>query len=190
MLSTLSRNWGYVVVFLLVCIAIVLVVIRTTDKTDSPEYEALKAPPVPQALLEFDIKEKTYLDLLRKNPDDSEVLAALGDLYFENSRYEKAIDAYERTLKVNPEDADSYNDLGLAFHYTQKSDRAVETLRKGTEVDPSFPRVWLSLGFVLLANGRTEEAKEPLKKAADLEPRSEVGVEAQRLLGLIEKPPF
>ncbi|MBI5676581.1 MAG: tetratricopeptide repeat protein [Nitrospirae bacterium] len=116
------------------------------------------------------------------NPEE---LARLGDKYFENNRYPEAIEAYEKTLKLNPKDADTYNDLGLAFHYTAKPEKAVETLRKGTEVDPSFQRVWLSLGFVLAATGKGEEAKPALNKTVALDPNSTQGVEAKRLLGLI-----
>jgi tetratricopeptide (TPR) repeat protein len=117
---------------------------------------------------------------------DPEALSLLGDKYFETKRYAQAIELYKKVLELRPDDADTYNDLGLAYQYTGNSDLAIETLKKGTEVMPSLQRIWLSLGFVYMSSGNTDDAKSTLKKAVDMDPATEVGKEAERMLGLLK----
>ena len=113
---------------------------------------------------------------------DPQEMELLGDRYFENGQFDKAIELYEKVIGKDPKDVDTYNDLGLSYYYTQKTELAIETLRKGTDVNPLFQRIWLSLGFVLSSTGNLEEAKSALKNAVDLNPNNTVGKEATKML--------
>ena len=119
--------------------------------------------------------------------DDPEILARLGDSYFVEKNYERAIELYERTLKLNPEDVDSYNDLGLSLHYTGQSNQAVEILKTGAAKAPTFQRIHLTLGFIQMQRGDKKAAITALKKAVELKPDNTVGLEAKRMLGELEK---
>ncbi len=117
-----------------------------------------------------------------KLPDDAGSLAMLGEKYFQENRFMKAIEMFERVIKLDPDNVDAYNDLGLAYHYTGRSDIAVDRLRMGAVVGPSYQRIWLSLGFVLMAQGKTEDATLALQKAVELDPDSGAGREAKSML--------
>jgi tetratricopeptide (TPR) repeat protein len=118
-----------------------------------------------------------------KNP---QALALLGDQYFESSRFNQAIEIYKKVLELDPRDIDTYNDLGLAYQYVNRTDLAIDILQKGVKEGPSHQRIWLSLGFVYMSAGNNAEAKKALKKAAELNPRTDIGQEAIRMLGLIQ----
>jgi tetratricopeptide (TPR) repeat protein len=174
-------HWIVLGVLLVVFSAVVLVSTRSryTRETETGVIR-ISPPQVPD--LQTGTEEKQLLEQVEKNPENPEYFARLGDLYFESSRYEQAIEMYKRALNLNPQDADTYNDMGLALYYTGRSDLAIDTLKKGAEVSPSYQRVWLSLGFVLMSSGRNEEAAKALTKAHDLAPYSPMGREAKGML--------
>jgi len=60
-------------------------------------------------------------------------------------------------------------------------------LRTGADRAPEFQRIWLSLGFVSAQAGQREQARAALIRAQSLDPQSDVGVEAGRLLGLLDQ---
>jgi len=121
------------------------------------------------------------------DPDNDGLLAALGDAYFEQRRFEEAIPVYERAITFNPKNFDALNDLGLAYHYTGNTNAALEALDRSTAANPSYKFARLSKGYILLSQGRYEEAEAPLRKAQELDPNGGVGAEATRMLQKVEE---
>ncbi|HDH06375.1 MAG TPA: tetratricopeptide repeat protein [Nitrospirae bacterium] len=152
---------------------VVSLVTSPSFRTKEPARErtGMTSPPLEEAGVDME------------NPQS---LALLGEEYFESKRYAQAVEIYKQALELSPTDVDIYNDLGLAYHYSGQPVLAVDTLKKGTEVMPSYQRIWLSLGYVLMSTGKDEEARQALEKAAGLNPGSDVGQEAERMLGLLK----
>lgn len=126
---------------------------------------------------------KEFKGHIATNPKDAEAMARLGDLYFENSRFDEAIAEYKKAVALNPKDIDTINDLGLAYLYTGKKDEAVKELEKGAKVDPMYQRIWLSLGFAYQSNGNKDKAREAWQRAVAMDPASPVGKESKKFLG-------
>ncbi len=120
------------------------------------------------------------------DPDNSALLSALGDAYFQQRRFDEAIPIYKRAIVFNPEDFDALNDLGLAYHYTGNSQAALEALERSISANLDYKYARLSKGFILLSLGRHEEAEAPLRKALALDPNGNIGAEAGRMLGRVE----
>jgi Flp pilus assembly protein TadD len=184
MISQSFKQWT-IAVFIVIFGVVIFATTRSYYTTEKPANQEYEISPIPESLMQFSSKERQLLALISKDPENADLLTRLGDLYFENKRFEQAIEEYNKVLKINPADVDTYNDLGLALHYTGSSDTAIETLRKGTEVTPSYQRIWLSLGFVLSQAGKNDEARDALKKTIDLGANSEVGLEAKRILDFL-----
>lgn len=125
---------------------------------------------------------KAFKERIAANPKDAEAMARLGDLYFENSKFDEAIAEYKKAVILNPKDIDTINDLGLAYLYIGKKDEAVKELEKGSRVDPMYQRIWLSLGFAYVSNGNKDKAKEAWQRAAAMDPASPVGKESKKFL--------
>jgi tetratricopeptide (TPR) repeat protein len=121
------------------------------------------------------------------DPENPQLLAALGDSYFEAQRFQEAIPVYEKVLKINEKDVDTLNDLGLAYFYTGNPDSALSTLNKATSSAPDYKFAWLSTGYILVSLGRYDEAVAPLTKAKELDPAGTVGKEAANFLNKIEQ---
>ncbi len=120
---------------------------------------------------------------LDANPDDPELLAHIGDIYFEMRDYNRAIDFYTRAVELNPDDVDSYNDLGLSNHYTGNSAKGLEIVEKGIKKNPYHQRIWLTKGFILAYGmGNLDGAREAWERAKALDPDSQVGKAAADFL--------
>lgn len=119
---------------------------------------------------------------LYEDPNNFNLISALGDAYFESQRYEEAIREYEKALKVNPNDADALNDRGLAYFYIGNTDKALESINKAIESDPVYTHSWLSKGFILLSIGKYDEAIAPLYKVKELDPGGRLAEEADKFL--------
>ncbi|MBK1721225.1 tetratricopeptide repeat protein [Thiocystis violacea] len=109
------------------------------------------------------------------------------DNLFVERRFAEAAAVYQRILELNPADAEAHNDLGLALHYTGDTAGAFEQLQMAVTQAPELQRPWLTLGFLSFQAGKVAEAKAALERARDLDPESDIGKEAQRLLGLLEE---
>jgi len=118
---------------------------------------------------------------------DPAALAQAADQLFAAQRFTDAIPLYRRVLALQPDDVDAQNDLGLALHYSGDTAAALEILRAGAAAAPKQQRIQLTLGFVELQAGNRDTAQQALNRARDLAPESDVGREAARLLGLLDK---
>ncbi len=194
MASKLHRKRILIALFIIVSSIVVFVLMpRHKESEKLPEVPPEKIPaagpitdlPAGQAG-SGTTQQVTPLEQLGVDAENPKSLAMLGDRYFENGNFEQAILIYNKVLELNPKDVDTYNDKGLALHYAGRSEMAIETLKKGSHVNPSFQRIWLSLGYVLATSGKQEEAKASLKKAIEMNPATEIGKEAQRILGLLK----
>jgi len=152
------------------------------NPSDTPIYDKEVAIPIPVNVLQNQEKESRLRKLVAQEPENPEILAQLGDIYFERGEFFKAVQEYEIVIKLAPEDVDTYNDLGLAYHYTGRPEEAMLSFKTGIENDPTYQRIWLSMGFVQASNGNMDEARNALNKSVEIAPASEIGVEAQRIL--------
>jgi len=135
--------------------------------------------------------QDTAIEMLKirlfDDPDNNELLATLGDTYFEQRRFKEAIPVYERAVTLNPKNYDALNDLGLAYYYTGSVESALESLNKSVAANPDYKFARLSQGFILLSLGSYDEAEAALRKAQELDPNGNVGVEAGRMLKKVEE---
>lgn len=173
---------------IILAVAVVFVVgavmyfVGSSRNTIAPIPYSTEAPPVPQQYLEFQGKEQKMRKLIAQDPQNPDLYARIGDLYFENQRFSQAIAEYEQAIGLNPGDIDSYNDLGLAYSYAGNLEKSLEAFNKGIDLDPSYQRIWLSYGYVSASNGIIMEAEVALQKAIELNPGNDVAIEAQRIL--------
>jgi tetratricopeptide (TPR) repeat protein len=87
--------------------------------------------------------------IVRNEPTNLQALVALGNLYFDSNQYQKAIDAYERSIAINPNDADVRTDLGIMYRAVKDYDRAIKEFREAARIDPAHKNSRFNLGIVL-----------------------------------------
>ncbi len=80
--------------------------------------------------------------LLTANPDDPKLLAAMGNVYFDASRWNEARVWYERSLAVAPNDVDVITDLAVSFRNLEQPQRTIELLDQAIALAPDHWQAW------------------------------------------------
>jgi tetratricopeptide (TPR) repeat protein len=95
-----------------------------------------------------DTKAAPLLDKLKSDPNNSDLLASVGNLYYDAHQYSTAVDFYARTLKARPSDAAVRTDMGTAFWYMGNADRAMAEFEKALSYAPNNANTLFNLGLV------------------------------------------
>jgi len=93
-----------------------------------------------------------------------------GILYFEQGKFEEAIEAFEAVLKEKPDFAEGYYNLGMVFLRKGENENAEKAMAKAIEIKPDFIEAYFGLGQVYVERGEEEEALKLYQKAIEIKP--------------------
>ncbi len=82
------------------------------------------------------------------NPDRHEAWTRLGNLFFDTSQYNKAIQAYLKSLELHSGNANILTDLGIMYRRTQQPEKAIESFSKAIAIDPMHEFSRINKGIV------------------------------------------
>jgi len=74
--------------------------------------------------------------LLAANPNDAGLMAAMGNIYFDASRWPEARDWYEKALQVSSGDPNVLTDLAVVYRNLGEHERSIELLDQALAADP------------------------------------------------------
>jgi len=101
------------------------------------------------------------------NPDNPSALSNLGGAYLFMGNFEKAADAFARSLALEPRRS-SYANTGTVHYYLGRYREAVKMYRMAIGIAPSDHRLWGNLADALLFDSRADEAKQTYRRALEL----------------------
>jgi tetratricopeptide (TPR) repeat protein len=116
--------------------------------------------------------------VLAKNPNNTEVLVALADLYSRKKLPKKAEEMLARVVDLDPKNAyRTFYNLGVVIEnrddLTDADHRkAIEAFRKSIDLRPDYALAHRDLGLALLRKGDLPEARKELQKYVDLNPQA------------------
>src|SRR5579859_3389541 len=114
--------------------------------------------PTPAQLKEIaDTQAAPLLDKLKSDPGNPDLLASLGNLYYDAQQYPAAVEYYARTLKARPADSSVRTDMGTAFWFMGNADRAIAEFNKALTYVPDNPNTLFNRGLVRW-KGKTDAA--------------------------------
>ena len=88
---------------------------------------------------------KEYLDL---NPNDIDAWFNLGDVYYENSDYNKALECYKKVgIELDPYSSEAWSNIGLMYSYIGDYDKAIEIYKKTIKLNPEDAVVYYNMGL-------------------------------------------
>lgn len=118
----------------------------------------------------FSEAEKGYRELLKKKPDWGQVLNALGNLFLDQDRPEKAKAVFEKAAGLNPPDLSSCYNLGRLKQLENDHQGAISVYRSMLEQQPDAGIVWNNLGVAYRETGKKDDAIASFQAAVRLAP--------------------
>jgi len=137
-----------------------------TIKPTAPAPARRKAPPQSANLkraekLYFSRKYETAAVILRQitdeEPENGRANSLLGDIYYLQGQYEKAISHLLRAAELNEQKAPDYFRLGQTYEKLNKPKEAVRCYQKAYEYDESMKESLFQIGFVYLSLERNKK---------------------------------
>jgi protein O-GlcNAc transferase len=108
--------------------------------------------------------------VLKKQPNNAEVLSFLGIIYVQLKNYDLAIQYIKKSLHFNPGNADAYLALGIVMQQKGLADEAITYYQKTISLNPSNSEAYNSLGNVFKEKGFIDDAMNTYRKAIQIRP--------------------
>jgi cytochrome c-type biogenesis protein CcmH/NrfG len=108
-----------------------------------------EAQPSPDQMKKMaDTQAAPLLDKLKADPSNPELLANIGNIYYDTQQYPAAIDFYQRSLQAQPSNAGVRTDMATAYWYSGNPDTAITEFNKALTYQPTNANALFNLGIV------------------------------------------
>ena len=131
----------------------------------------------------FSEAEKGYLRVLKIKPGWGQVLNALGTVYLQTSRPEKAKQCFEEAASLSPPDLSACYNLARLKQQDNDHEAALLIYRKILAERPDFGEVWNNVGIACREIGNGVEALHSFQNAVKFAPKL---AEAWNNLGVVQ----
>jgi len=116
----------------------------------APASAGMTSQPTPEQMKAMgDAQAQPLLEKLKSNPNDPELLASIGNIYYDTQQYSIAINYYRQALKVQPTNAAVRTDMGTSYWFNGDADSAIAEFKKSLSYDPNRANTLFNLGIVL-----------------------------------------
>ena len=95
-----------------------------------------------------DAQAAPLLEQLKSDPKNPDLLAKIGNTYYDAQQFPAAIQYYQRSLQARPADVSVRTDLGTAYWYTGDADAGIQQLDQALTYDPNYANALFNLGVV------------------------------------------
>ncbi len=101
-----------------------------------------------------------------KNPNNTEAWIQLGNRYFDDEKFDRAITAYNKALELSPNNANVLTDLGVMYRRNGNPQQAIASFDRASQIDPNHTTALFNRGIVQLYDLKNKE--EALKTWEEL----------------------
>jgi tetratricopeptide (TPR) repeat protein len=123
---------------------------------------------------EYEMALAAFNDLIKKYPDNTDILTSLAECYLHTGQVNPAIAAFAKALKKSPDLPKAVYGLGNAYDISGDTDSAVFWFRKYRDVMPEDPSGYIRLSVLFMTSpGLADSSVLYAKKAVELEPSSQ-----------------
>ncbi|WP_320043999.1 tetratricopeptide repeat protein [uncultured Desulfobacter sp.] len=109
--------------------------------------------------------EKGYRQILKIKPEWGQAMSALGILYLDQNRTDKAIPLFERAAGLSPPDLSACYQLGRLKQMENDHQGAIPIYQLMLEQQPEAGLVWNNLGVAYRETGQADDAMESFRAA-------------------------
>ena len=119
----------------------------------------------------FSEAEKGYQEILKKRPDWGQVLNALGTLFLDQDRPDKAKAIFEKAANLNPPDLPACYSLGRLKQLENDHQGAIIIYKVMLNEQPNVGIVWNNLGVAYREIGKPDDAISSFRAAVKFAPQ-------------------
>lgn len=94
---------------------------------------------------------------LKAQPNNPELLASIGHIYYDTQVWKEAIEYYTKSLEADPKNPDVRTDMGTAFYRNGDPDRALKEYASALQYSPNHANAMYNRGIVLM-HGKNDAA--------------------------------
>lgn len=149
----------------------------------------MNGQPTPEQMKKMaDAQAAPLIEKLKTDPNNPEILAGIGNYYYDAQQYQTAIGYYQQALIVQPNNASVRTDLGTAYWYAGDADNAIAEFKKSLTYEPTQPNTLFNLGIVQW-QGKMDinAAVETWQKLLDTNPNYEAKDKVLEMLAQVKK---
>jgi cytochrome c-type biogenesis protein CcmH/NrfG len=121
-------------------------VASSVPSADAPAPHSM--PTMAQMRAMGDKQAEPLLEKLKKDPNNPELLAQVGDIYKATHQFKEAENYYQKSLKADPRNADVGGDLAACLYYTGDVDGAIAQLQQSLKSSPKDANSLFNLGVM------------------------------------------
>jgi tetratricopeptide (TPR) repeat protein len=92
--------------------------------------------------------EKHITNALTIEPDNDYSLVVMGELRYQQTNYDAALDAFSRASRMNPQNPEIQNWLGIVLSEKGLRGQAEAAFRRAVQIDPKYANAHINLAFV------------------------------------------
>lgn len=165
--ATSNEQWTSVQAYVLAVICLLVGIaggwlIRGSQSPAATSPETASAPPTggmpgnsasqmptPDQLKQMaDTQAAPLIEKLKSDPNDPDLLASIGNVYYDAQQFPAAIEYYQRALKIQPTNTGVRTDMATAYWYMGNADAAIVEFQKSLSYEPTKPNTLFNLGIV------------------------------------------
>jgi len=124
-------------------------VVEKVSAASAPVSSDASTQPTPEQIKHMaDKQAEPLLAQLQADPNNPELLAKIGNIYYDTQQFPPAIDYYQRSLKNRPGDASVRTDMATAYWYAGNPDTALTEFKRALADEPNKPNTLFNMGVV------------------------------------------
>ena len=105
--------------------------------------------PTPEQIKHMaDKQAEPLLAQLQTDSNNPDLLAKIGNIYYDTQQFPPAIEYYQRSLKNRPGDASVRTDMATAYWYAGNPDTAITEFKRALADEPNKPNTLFNMGVV------------------------------------------
>ena len=112
------------------------------------------------------------LKILKKEPNNIDILNLLGAVAFQNKNYSEAVHTFNKIIQINPKNFQAFYNQGNAHHGLKKFEEALKNYNQAIKIKPDYKQAYNNRGIVLKELKRVKEALENYNQAIKIEPNN------------------
>lgn len=139
----------------------------------------------------FEMAELLLQEVIKKDPENANAYAYLGDIYLMKNQFDGALNLYNKALELNPNSAENYFRIGQIYYRKKIGNVSLENYDRALQIDPRLSIVYYHKGLTSLMLLRDKESTiQYWERYLSLVPEDPQYENIKRVIELLKDPNF